>query len=329
MMDRMRWLVLTLLAGCGETALCTREATVAIAVAHSVVADLDPVAGGVQTTVSVATTFAAGDTVTLEVLDDTSTIVATLTAPVDIAGVASFGLVTIPPPLAHLRASASTVCGSATDAVDLDVLAGARCELSLATVPLAIPRYAPLGVLNRQTDLDPAAPGEQALVASVARIGWTVEVRQRSVLGEESVGSFLQSDLTNPYMLTIREGGASLFAVCTHAPFSLTSAAVSVFTDSISPSCSIVAPQPLIVTSAGTLSIGGHSADEDVEGEPAILTVTPAGFAPRDAMATPMMSGQTSGTVAFPAGVTAADITFSTRDHAQNPCTVTGHYTVQ
>jgi hypothetical protein len=325
----MRWLALALLAGCGETAICSREVAVSITVPHSIVADLDPVAGGVQTMVSVATTFATGDTVTLEVLDDTSTIVATLTAAVDVAGVASFGLVTIPPPLAHLRASASTLCGSATDAVDLDVLAGARCELSLTTVPLAIPRYAPLGVLNRQTDLDPAAPGEQAQIATAARLGWTVEIRQRSILGEESVGSFIQSDLTNQETLTIREGGASLFAICKHPPFSLTSAAVSMFADSIAPTCSIVAPQPLIVTSAGTLSIGGHSGDDDVEGEPATLTVTPAGFAPRDANATPMMSGQTSGTVAFPPGVTSADITFATHDHAQNPCSVTGHYTVQ
>lgn len=325
----MRWLALALVAGCGEPALCTREVTLAIGVDHTVVADLDPIAGGVQTPVSVATTFAEGDTVSLDVLDDTRTIVATQTAAVDVAGVASFGLITIPPPVAHLRASATSVCGTARDAVDLDVLAGARCDLSLATVPLAIPHYAPLGVLNRQTDLDPAAPGEQALVATAARIGWTVEIRQRSVLGEESVGTFIQSDLTDPHMLTIREGGASLFAICKHPPFSLTSAAVSVFTDSLAPTCAIVAPHPLVVTAAGTLAIGGHSADEDVEGEPATLTVTPAGFAPRDAMAGPMMSGQTSGTVAFPPGATSADITFSTRDHAQNPCTVTGHYTVQ
>src|SRR4051812_28768966 len=108
MMQGMWWLAaIALVAGCGEPALCTRDVSLAIETARTIVSDIEPGSDGVQTTVNVATTMGAGATVALDVIDDTGAIVLTLTSTTDIAGVASFGTVTVPAPLAELRAAAS------------------------------------------------------------------------------------------------------------------------------------------------------------------------------------------------------------------------------
>ena len=142
------------------------------------------------------------------------------------------------------------------------------------------------------------------------------------------MGTIVLASPTESRAITVREGATSLYAICEQLSSRLTSPAISAFVDSRAPQCAIAAPNPLLVRPDGTISIGGHSDDPDTEGELATLTVTPAGGVPIDAHPTPMMSGQTSGTVAIPPGTTAADITFATQDHARNPCAMTAHYAV-
>ncbi len=317
----MRWVALLALAGCGDPALCTSDFHIAIDTTALVVTDFDPVAAGVQTPVEVATSMRANELVLLQVLDSTGAIISSTQVAVDAAGVASFGMVTVPPPTATLRASATNVCGSGTATAKLDVLAGGTCDLAFVTVPQPSAFYAPLGVLNAASDVDPGTPSVQAIVSVATRAGWHVELRERSmVIGDEVIATGTQATASATTTGTFREGNTSLYATCMMPPVTLTSAALFVFVDSIAPTCTIEPPS----ISGGTLTVVGRSADDDVEGEPATLTVTPVGGEAIDAGATPIAGGESTGSVPLPAG--AYDVTFSTRDHAHNPCSVTQRF---
>jgi hypothetical protein len=240
---------------------------------------------------------------------------------VDAAGVASFGMVTVPPPSATLRASATDVCGSGIAKLALDVLAGASCDLAFVTVPEMIPFYAPLGVFNEASDVSAGLSGIQAMVSVATRAGWNVELRERSaVIGDEVIATGPQATAMATTTGTFRDGTTSLFATCTLEPVTLTSAALFAFVDSVAPTCTIDPPS----VTGGTLTVVGRSADGDLEGEPATLTVTPVGGAAIDAGATPIAAGSSTGSVPLPAG--AYDVTFATRDHAHNPCSVTQRF---
>ncbi len=321
-MIAMRWLAaVAVLAGCGDPALCTTDFRVAIDTAVLVTTDFDPVATGVQTPVEVDTSMPAGETVLLQILDSTDAIVGSATATVDAAGVASFGMVTVPSPSATLRATASDVCGSDTATAKLDVRAGATCDLAFVTMPETISFYAPLGVLARAEDVAPTIAGEQAIVSVSTRAGWNVELRERSqVIGDEVIATGTQATAVAMTTATFRDGTTSLFATCSLPPVTLTSAAVFVAVDSVAPTCTIDPP----VASGGVLTVTGRSKDGDLEGEPATIAVTPVGGAAIDAGATPIVAGQSHGSVPLPAGP--IDVAFSTRDHAHNPCMVTRRF---
>jgi len=52
------------------------------------------------------------------------------------------------------------------------VAAGTLCALALDPAPEARAFYAPLGVLNAQTDPDPVTPGYQATLRVASQPGW-------------------------------------------------------------------------------------------------------------------------------------------------------------
>src|SRR5437588_640595 len=98
MIRMMRLALIALVAGCGDPALCTSDFRIAIDTPHTVTADLDPIAAGVQTVVEVETSLRAGEEVLLQILDSTGAIVSSSSSAVDAAGVAIFDSVTVPAP---------------------------------------------------------------------------------------------------------------------------------------------------------------------------------------------------------------------------------------
>lgn len=297
----MRWPVLLLLCGC-DHAQCTQEVGLRIDVAAKVTADLDPAAPGVQTPVTVATTFAPGDVVTLSV-DGAAT-----TATVDVAGVADFGLVTVPRPTAALRATAATACGAADVSTTIEVIAGATCGLAFAAPGDTIARYAPLGVYNIANDADPAMPGEQQAMTVTAFAGAQIELRERSGFGEESMATFVSTG-TDTVAITLREGGVSLYARCSDGPIQLTSPSISAFVDSIAPHCfagtSFNAPP--------TTTAYAETSDDDSEGELPTLVINHA-----MADAGPIQNHRSYGSVPYTSETVSLSATVT--DHAGNTC---------
>ena len=298
----MRWLVLLWLGGC-ETAVCTQEVGISLQVDPTVTADLDPIAPGVQTTIAALTSFTEGDVVTLDVSGQPS-----VSKPVDVAGVASFGLVTVPVPEATVTARATSVCGAATATAHLDVIAGSACSVAFVTPGIDAPRYAPLPTYNRATDLDPVASGEQVELAITARPGAGVELRQRSQFGEASVGVFTQVATTDTRAIVLREGSVSLYVICRVSTQTLTSPAITAFVDSVAPVCTIDVPP-----AGPTLYLAGRVGALDSEGEAAQLSVNGTAVP-----TTNVLAGASYGSLPRPSGP--SSIRFSTIDHAQNAC---------
>lgn len=159
-----------LTAGCGDGPICQSATLVVIASpGGAIVADSDPRTDGVQQDVEVRTTFPAGATITLTVVDPTARDVQTLTEPTLEDGSVTFTDVTIPAAGATLRVTGDAgVCGHDEDTVTVAIVGGGDCGLDFATAPLVNEHFA-LPVWNTTTDDNPASAGHQSDAIITAR----------------------------------------------------------------------------------------------------------------------------------------------------------------
>jgi hypothetical protein len=326
-------------AGCDGVPLCRSPVFVAFAPAQ-ITTDLDDFAPGVQTDVRLHTSLLVGDVVTLDVLDIDGMPLSTVSREVDPRGEAEFDYVTVPTPEVVLRASGHGVCGIGHDEVTLEVSAGTRCALALDPAPETRAYYAPLGVLNAESDPDPVTPGYQATLRVASQPGWSIEILGN---GGATIATLTAGrDGTVSVPLTLLDGPAGFAAVCRGGGAQLLAHAVAVVVDTTPPSCALTGPAPgSLITAASDedgdpgngvqLTVVGGATDGDVAGEPVDVGLAEAGVG---AVAVPPTTTGPDGTVhapltLIPAGSQASyDVAITMHDHAGNACTAVTTYVV-
>ncbi|HWO27136.1 MAG TPA: integrin alpha [Kofleriaceae bacterium] len=137
--------------GCDDAVLCDANPLIVIQTPTSaIMTDVDLAAPGVQTDVHVRSTLLPTDQIELKVLDGAGTEVATYELPVGDGAETVFASVTVPGPRARLRAVGRSGCGSAEDAVELDVAGGPSCSIAVVSPTTTV-----------TADANPAAAGSQ------------------------------------------------------------------------------------------------------------------------------------------------------------------------
>ena len=329
------------LAGC-DPPLCRNEVFVAISTT-AIPADVDDFAPGVQAEVDVESSLLPGDKITLDVLDESGASRETLARTVSADGGAQFDFVTLPQPRAVLRASGHGMCGVAHDEVMVDVPPPIRCDLTVSPAPIAAPFYAPFGVLNLRSDLDPVKPGLQTQVQISGVPGWTVEVLRTTstTIGEQAIGVFvIGADGLVRAPITLPDGWATLRADC-HAPGkTLGSSVLTVRVDTAPPRCQLVSPAPgTTITwdddhdprNGVQFALTARSPDRDVSGEPvSVAIVDSRGATVSTSTSTMGMDGMVSDEMTViplttPARYSAA---LTMHDHAGNACVAVASYSV-
>lgn len=326
-------------AGCDGVPLCRSPAFVAFAPIQ-IATDLDSFAPGVQTEVRVRTSLLVSEVVTLDVLATDGTRLSTESLAVDAQGEAAFDGVTVPTPRVVLRASGRGVCGEGHDEITADVAVGTRCALALDPAPEARAFYAPFGVLNAQTDLDPVAPGYQATLRVASQPGWSVEL-----LGNG--GSTLAVVTTDAHgaasvPVALSDGPVGFGAICRGGGVKLLAHTVTAIVDTAPPRCALTGPVPgSVITEASDedgdpgdgvqLTVIGAATDFDVAGERVDVDLTEAGVG---AIAVPPAITAADGTVRVPVTLIPADsparydVAITMHDHAGNACTAVTSYVV-
>jgi hypothetical protein len=245
-------ILLSALAGaaCGDAALCDSTPLIAIqSPTAGVTVDGDAAAPGVQSDVRVRSTLVDGDELVLEVLDSDGTVVVTQRKPAGEGGETVFAGVTLPVPKAKLRASWQGACGSESDEVEIDVVAGTGCDVKLSPTPVPMPAY-PVGVLNRQSQEIESmpTPGFQAQVEVATRAGWQVQLYATAGGGaEQPAGEATMADAMGlaKYEQTLLDGPIAFRAVCRGPGNQIQpSASVSAFVDRTEPTCDFTSPLP-------------------------------------------------------------------------------------
>jgi hypothetical protein len=329
------------LAGC-EPPLCRSEVFVAISTT-AIPSDVDDFAPGVQADVDVESSLLAGDKLTLDVLDESGASRETLTRTVGADGGARFDFVTLPRPRAVLRASGHGMCGVAHDEVMVDVPPPISCDLAVSPAPVAAPFYAPFGVLNLKTDLDPVRPGLQTQVQVGSVPGWTVEILRTStgMVGERSLGMFVVgADGLVRAPITLPDGWATLRAECRAPGKMLGSSVLTVRVDTAPPRCQLVSPAPGTTITwdddhdprdGVQFALTARSPDRDVSGEPvSVAIVDSRGITVSTSTSTMGMDGTVSDEMTVipltaPARYSAA---LTMHDHAGNACVAVASYSV-
>ncbi|MGN6107027.1 MAG: hypothetical protein ACTHU0_18115, partial [Kofleriaceae bacterium] len=340
---RLAALLVLLLASCGDPPLCPSGVFVAIQTSE-IATDVDAVAAGVQADIRVRTSLAAGELVTLEVLDQDGAVVMTIEREVDERGDVAFASTTVPTPVTTLRATARGLCGQDRDELTIDVLAGADCALSLSPSPEDNAYYAPLGVLSTHTDPDPSTPGHELEIAVHSRSGWTIELFERAGGAEQAVGTLpVGPDGAARFARTAHDGQLTYRAACRgRAQVEVASASTTVLVDTTPPTCAFAHPVPgSTITPAldqnGDLGDGVQLAIDawigglDVEGEPAAVAIAPSGGSPSNVpMSAISPDGHATGTATLAPPTTPASyqLSLTARDHAGNPCAATHEYDV-
>lgn len=332
---------LALSVGCGDPPICQSDVFVAIQTSQ-IVEDVDTVTPGVQAEIRVRTSLIEGD-VTLDVLDAQGRLSGTLTAPVDPDGNVVFHGVSVETPITTLQASVHSLCGDAADAVTIDVIAGAGCELALVPAPEVNAYYQPLRVLSTVSDPDPNTSGYQTSVVIKTRPGWAVELFQNPGSGEQSVGtSQADSGGLTHFDGTLLDGRVTFRATCRGSGISAASIATTVLVDTQPPGCAFTNPSPgSTITPAFDqnhdladgvqLAIAAQIGGPDVEGEPVALTIRPAGGAPMNVAASAVdATGATAAAATLMPATTPAtfELALATQDHAGNRCTSTQAFDV-
>ena len=328
-------------AGCGDPPLCQSEVFVAFQEA-SIAVDVDAAAPGVQTDVHIRTSLEAGDLVTLEILSEDGTSLATLTEPAAADGSVVFSAVSVSAPRVVLRATGRGTCGEGHDEITVDVPAGAGCTVQLVPEPEVNAYYAPFGVLSTQSDPDPVTPGYQTTVRVTTSPGWNVEIWETTA-GERSLGVVTAgADGVATLPVTVLDGQVGFRATCRGTATELASPTTTLVVDTTPPGCAIVAPMPgSTITSAFDdnhtlgdgvqLAIAAHADGGDVAGEPVTLTIGAGSGAPIVVAASDTDADGTSTAAAvLDPAVTPATFDFELvmRDHAGNTCTSPVSYDV-
>ncbi|HEX8107954.1 MAG TPA: hypothetical protein VF516_09520 [Kofleriaceae bacterium] len=326
-------------AGCDGVPLCRAPVFVAFAPTQ-ITTDIDGFAPGVQTDVRLQTSLLVGDLVTLDVLSIDGTPLSTMVRGVDAQGEVEFDDVTVPTPQVVLRARGQDICGMGHDEITVDVSAGTRCALALDPAPEDRAYYAPLGVLNALTDLDPVTPGYQATLRVASQPGWSIEVLGNggATIGTVTAGS----DGTASQPVTLPDGPAGFGAICRGGGAQLLAHPVTVRVDTTPPSCALIGPAPgSLITSASDedgdprngvqLTVIGSAPDLDVAGEPVDVSLAETGIG---AVTVPPTVTAADGTARapvtlIPTGSPATyDVAITMHDHAGNACTAVTTYGV-
>lgn len=329
-------------AACGDPALCDSTPLIAIqAPTAGVTVDGDTAAPGVQSDVRVRSTLVDGDELVLEVIDGSGTVLVTQRQPAGEDGETVFTGVTLPVPKAKIRASWRGACGTDSDEVEIDVLAGSGCEVRLTPTPIPTPAY-PMGVLNIETDPS-SVPGFQAQVDVVTRAGWEVQLYATAGGGAElPVGEVTTADAMgrSRYEQALEDGPIAFRAVCRGPGNQIQpSATVSVYADTTAPSCDFTRPLPgTTITPSydldGNLANGVQLALEafvggaDVAGQQVDLTVTSIDGPVTFPMTPVHPQGRSAATVPL-AGPFDYDFKLDTTDRAGNVCGIIREYTVE
>jgi hypothetical protein len=329
------------LASC-DPPLCRSEQFVAVSTT-TILGDVDDFAPGVQADIDVHSSLLPGDRLTLEVLDESGASRDTLSRSVGVDGGARFDFVTLPVPRAVLRASGHGVCGVAHDEVMLDVPPPLSCDLVVAPAPVTSAFYAPFGVLNLKTDLEPAKPGLQTQVQVGSRPGWTVEVLRTTAgaIGEQPLGMFIVgADGVARAPVTLPDGWATLRAVCHGDGKTLGSTVLTVLADTTPPRCQLVAPVPGTTITwdddhdprdGVQFTVTARAADRDIAGEPVSVAIVDARGTTVSTASTAMggdgiaSNQMTVIPLSSPARYTAA---LTMHDHAGNACVAIAAYSV-
>jgi hypothetical protein len=327
--------------GCSEAAVCRSDVSIGFSQV-AIVSDIDTIAPGVQTTIEVATSLVTGERVTLEILDASGRSFGSIDQPVDAAGAAVFGEVSVPEPRAVLRATGRGRCGIGRAEAAVDVVANAGCAVRLSPVPEANAHFAPLGVLAIRSDLDPVEPGYQAVVSVATHPGWRIQ------LFELGSGELLRAsgsagdDGIAQLPVTVVDGRVGFRAVCRGAGIERASPTTTVIVDTIAPTCALIAPPPGSPITAALdlnhdpsdgvqLAVAARAYGDDVGREPVTLSIGRVG-----AMATPVPAtdtdpdGETTAAVTLAPAIAPAayDFAITLRDHAGNVCTATARFDV-
>lgn len=329
----------TALLACGDPPECAGP--VAIGFEPTTVAtDLDAAAPGVQTQIAVGTNnLAAGEAVSLDIVDASGATTATVSATVDDAGRAVFAALTVPPPSATLRATARGLCGIARAERALDV-SGSECVVSLDPAPTANAFYAPRGVLNEDSDPDPAKPGYQTTLHIATVPGWTAELFETTPAAgggdlEHSLGVYnVDAAGARAIAVTMLDGPVAFRAVCRGAGIERASAPLPLLADTTPPTCAQTAPYAgATITPAFDanhdlsdgiqLALSGHTSAGDAVGEQATWTAAAS-------LGAAIVDGNGDATLAttLPAANATYDIAMTLRDHAANACVARASYDV-
>lgn len=322
------------LFACGDPPECAGPVSIRFE-PTTIATDLNAAAPGVQTELAVRTkNLAAGETVSIDIVDASGATASTVTATVDDAGRAVFADLTVPPPNATLRATARGLCGIARAERAIEV-SGDECVVSLNPAPTANAFYAPRGVLNEDSDPDPAKPGYQTTLYIATIPGWTAELFETTT-AEHSLGAYnVDATGARAIALTMLDGPVAYRAVCRGAGVERASASLALLADTTPPTCAQTAPYAgATITPAFDanhdlsdgiqLALTGHAGAADVVDEEVAWTTTSA------ALGTAILdgSGNATATATLPAVNATYDVAMTLRDHADNACVAHASYDV-
>lgn len=305
-----------------------------------ITSDADAVAPGVQTEITIRTSLQAGERVDLRVRDGEGFELAQMAAPVDASGDVTFHGVTVPADRVTLFASATGRCGIGSDQITVDVTAGADCALALVPAPEANAFSAPLAVLSTRSDPDPLTPGYQTTVQVATHPGWTAQVFRSDGGSEQALATVTAgADGVARVPVTVADGVVGFRATCAGLGNALATPTTTVLVDTTPPGCALLAPAPgSTITPALDanhdlgdgiqLGVVGQGSGPDVEGEPAMVTLTDASGTSQLAASPLDASGATSAMATVTQTVAPAQVlvALTVRDHAGNLCTTTASY---
>ena len=333
--------------GCGDGPICPAEIFVAItapAADSDVRDDVDAETPGVQIDVQVRSSLVDGQSFTLTVTGEDGGN-EDYQAVSDAEGDVVFENVTVPAGAVTLRVDGTSEdCGDGSDEIEVNVVAGAGCVLTVREEPIENDYYAPLPVLNASNDADADTANFQANIDIESLSDYEVElfVLDVDAATENSAGQLTaDADGAATFAITLAQGRQALRAVCV-SPNSSASPSITttVFVDTVPPTCAVTAPTPgqtLIPeldeddqTDGLQITLEGQAATElsDVAGEAAAFHVDgPEGQTDLDGTDLDVEGYSTAAAELLPDGSYASyDVTFSSQDHADNGCTVTETY---
>jgi hypothetical protein len=298
--------------------------------------DSDP-AEGIQIDLDLRTSYLPGSIATLVVEPEEGDPVAhPETGVVEDNGDLHFHAVTVPLGRIALSLSLVNECGDGSSRRELFVWDGdgyPECTLTLSVDPDFDTALAPRGVLRAEHDADPDEPGVQLSVHVVAgRPDMQVLLFVLDLTTGEEVRLDQDSgdDLAADYDLTLRDGEQALRAVCHWTPADLSPSSITrqLVVDTRPPACALVEPTGRVMPADDLdaqepgvqFIIRGHSAAEDVVGQPGSFTVN--GVDVDGGSVDDTGHAEAVATIDYQSGQP-QDMSFTTSDLAGNPCTAT------